>query len=388
MVRQKITLTESERNRITKLYQQKPKRDYVFELYITVDGRYIVVEDEVFDNFEQKTIGNLWESIDTFKTIFQNTKVKNPEFNVIKESFINLPILESNQNLYGLRDILLEFNFMDDTWFGRELKSTGKGISEFLTTSYEGIKKFGVAISKGDWSEILKLLASGVKYLFRKLKDAMYSSVGMIVDGILVATGVGKAVQWIPWALITALDIYQIAFDDWPEDEANDPMWLKYLTLGFDILGLVTTGIAAKSARSATSALKKFANNPKGLAEYIAKNPKIGKIIKGIVESSSGAVGKLELAKTLTSGKFPKGAQFIDKALGQSKGVVSNLKQTLGKLTTGTAVKSGVKTGGILYGFHKGMEYLNGSENQIESGGLTDIDKQNMALFASISNNK
>ena len=83
-------------------------------------------------------------------------------------------------------------------------------VTDFAKTSYEGVKKFGLAVSQGEWSNILTLLSQGVKYLLRKLKDAMYSNIGMIVDGILIATGVGKGVQWIPWALITALDIYQL----------------------------------------------------------------------------------------------------------------------------------------------------------------------------------
>jgi hypothetical protein len=378
MVRQKITITESEKNRIAGLYIQKPKRNYVFEMYITVDGRYIVVEDEVFDNIEQRVIGNLWESIDTFKTIFQNTKVENSEFDIIRESFVSLPILENHQNLYGLRDILLEFNFMDDTWFGKQLKSAGKGISDFVTTSYEGLKKFGIAISKGNWGEILKLLASGVKYLFRKLKDAMYSNIGMIVDGILIATGVGKAVQWIPWALITALDIYQIAFNDWPEEEANSPMWLKYLTLGFDILGLVTTGIAAKNARTATKVLERFASNPEALAKYVAENPKIGKIISGMIGSSSGAISKLEAAKTALNGKFPKGAQFMEKSLTNSKSVIDGFKGSMGKLISGKALKSGAKTTGVLYGLEKGIEY--GTEL------FTGVGKQERESMSAASN--
>ena len=65
-------VTESERNRISSIHGFVPqKRDYIFEACITVDGRYFVVQDEVFDIQEQKTIGNLWGSLDVFKTIFE-----------------------------------------------------------------------------------------------------------------------------------------------------------------------------------------------------------------------------------------------------------------------------------------------------------------------------
>ena len=71
VVKSRNILTESETNSIRKLYGLEPiRRDYVIEACISVDGRYLVVRDEVFDNIEQKIIGNIWESIDIFKTIF------------------------------------------------------------------------------------------------------------------------------------------------------------------------------------------------------------------------------------------------------------------------------------------------------------------------------
>ena len=107
VVKSRNILTESETNSIRKLYGLEPiRRNYVIEACISVDGRYLVVRDEVFDNIEQKIIGNIWESIDIFKTIFTNVKVENhdEEYSQIKEGIISLPILEGVQNLFGLRD--------------------------------------------------------------------------------------------------------------------------------------------------------------------------------------------------------------------------------------------------------------------------------------------
>ena len=65
VVKSRNILTESETNSIRKLYGLEPiRRNYVIEACISVDGRYLVVRDEVFDNIEQKIIGNIWESID------------------------------------------------------------------------------------------------------------------------------------------------------------------------------------------------------------------------------------------------------------------------------------------------------------------------------------
>jgi hypothetical protein len=109
--------------------------------------------------------------------------------------------------------------FFQDTWFGEKLADAGKGVKDAFIEGWEGLKEFGVVISKGEWKEILVSLAKGVRWVFRKLKEAMYSTVVMIADAILIATGVGLAFHWIPWAIITALDIYQITSNDWPENE-------------------------------------------------------------------------------------------------------------------------------------------------------------------------
>jgi len=123
----KILISESERVNIKKMYGIiPPKRDYIFEMSVSVDGRYYIVHDEVFDIQEQRAIGNLWDSLDVFKTMFQNVQLENTEYSQIRESIISLPILEGKENLYGLRDILLEAGFLDKTWVGRQFKSAGQ----------------------------------------------------------------------------------------------------------------------------------------------------------------------------------------------------------------------------------------------------------------------
>ena len=244
-------ITENERNRIRNLYSlNQGKRTYIFEACLSVNQRYFILQDEVFDIQEQKTLGNIWSSIEVFKTIFKNVNIENQEYRGLQESISSLPILEGISDLYSIRNILLEWNFFDDTWLGEKLKVAGHSIKDVTTQSLEGIKKLGVEIGKGEWSEILSLLSKGVLWILRKLKSAMYSTLGMIVDAILVATGIGKTIQWIPWALITALDVYQFLNNDWVGEEANQPTWLKLLFLGFDVLGLVTSGAVAKAARA------------------------------------------------------------------------------------------------------------------------------------------
>jgi hypothetical protein len=61
VVKNRNILTESEVNNIRQQYGLNPlRRDYIFETCVTVDGRYIIVKDQIFDNIEQKTLGNIW----------------------------------------------------------------------------------------------------------------------------------------------------------------------------------------------------------------------------------------------------------------------------------------------------------------------------------------
>lgn len=376
-------ITEEESNRIKSLYGLEPiKRDYIFEACTTVDGRYFIMRDEVFDIQEQKLLGNLWSSIDIFKNIFSNVSVEDEtgEYTEIKESIISLPILEGKENLYELRDILLEWSFWEDTWLGDKLASAGKSIKDAVVSGWEGLKEFGIAISKGDWSQILSLLGKGIKWILRKLKSALYSTLGMIVDAILVATGIGKAVQWIPWALVTALDVYQLAADDWPEEEKNDPLWMKFLTLGFDVLGLVTTAAVAKGAKAALTPLKTM--KPGRVAAWLEKNPTAKSFVTKIINGISKVPSFFSKASSWIASKFPKGAQFIKDALSKFSGFMNRMKTSLQSLigVGGTkAVTAAGTTGGLLYGFEKGAQKY----AQYKTG-LSSVQLKNMETLQSL----
>lgn len=380
MVRQKMFITESERENIRGMYVDKIKRNYIFEMCTTVDGRYFIIQDEVFDIQEQKTIGNLWGSIDVFKTIFETIKLEDDSYSQIRESFISLPLLETQQNLYGLRDILLEFNFLQDTWLGRQFKNAGDSIANFAKTSYEGLKNFGIAVSQGEWGNILTLLAKGVRYVLRKLKDAMYSNIGMIVDAILIATGVGAGAAKVAWGLIVALDVYQLLSNDWPEDEANDPFWLKCLYLGFDILGFVSAGAAAKAAKAGITPLKALAKSPSKVVKFLETNPKIKGTITNMVNGMKKVPSMLEsVSKTLAT-KFPKGASFINSILGGLRSISTRFTESLQKLlgqTAGKGASAGVKTGGLLYGLETGIHKVAGAGAGGEANKLDDAIRLN-----------
>lgn len=382
------------------------KKTYVFESYLTIDDRYFIIYDEVFDIQEQKKLGNIWDSIDTLKTIFTNVQVDNSEYRVIQEGWKKLPILENSNNLRMLRDFLLEFNFMDDTWIGRQLKSTGQGISDFASTSWEGIKKLGVSISQGEWSEIINLLSKGTIYILRKLKDAAYSSLGMVVDAILVATGIGKGAQMVAWGLITALDVYQISTNNWPESQQNDPMWSKVLEFGFDVLGLVSAGVAAKGARAFFKPYKSL--NVTQMASKVSKNPKLKTIISSIYNASKSGVSKLSTVQKTIATKWPTGSKFINSILGKMEGLIKQLQTYCGKIigqsnlksvqklksvpgagyvatkTGKDALKSGAKAGAISGGILYGVETAVDKYAQYKSG-LNPTQIKNLETLSDLS---
>jgi hypothetical protein len=346
----KLNISEFEHNNILSMYNIAiPKRNYVFEMCATVNGRYFIVQDEVFDIVEQKTLGNIWKSLDNFKEIFQNTIVENQQYNLIRQNISSLPLLEGDRNLYGLRDLLLEFNFFDDTWVGRELKNAGTAIKNTAVDSYEGMKKFGLAVSQGEWSEILNLLAQGVRYILRKLKSALYSNIGMTIDAIILAVsgGSGKVIQWLPWALVTALDVYQLASNDWPEEDVDKPLWAKWMELGFDILGLVFSGVFAKGAKIFFKPLLTAAKSgPKAIASWFARNPKGVKLVESMIGSTGKVSSKLKSAQSILSKKFPKGAQFIASSLGGLNTAIQSMINSLKSLIRGTAKVVTKVTGG------------------------------------------
>jgi hypothetical protein len=379
VVKSRNILTESETNSIRKLYGLEPiRRNYVIEACISVDGRYLVVRDEIFDNIEQKTIGNIWESIDMFKTIFTNVKVENSdeEYTQIKEGVISLPILEGVENLFGLRDYLINEGILDSIWggvkdagkwVGNKLSSAGHAIADTAKTAWKGTKALGHAIMNGDWSEVWALLKKGVKWLLRKLKDAMYSTIGIVVDGILLATGVGKGATAIAWALVLGLDIYQFIKNDWPAEDRNSPEWMHLLDIGFDILGLVTAGGVAKGAKLIFEPLKKLGGRGvESIAKWVERSPAAKSILEKMFNGIKKVPALMERALEFLSKKFPKGYEFVKGIMGSLSNMLKRISSWFssilgfGKeekiLTTPQKIKTGLKAGAIGTGIAYGLE--------------------------------
>jgi hypothetical protein len=361
----KLIINESEKSHILNLYGEI-NEEFVITNWLSPDENYVVFLDELYDVKNKVKLGNIWEDYNVLKTFLHHTFSTSNLSKQLKENAENVLnnklLLEGKQNLNELKSAVkilvnegLLSSFKD--WVVKTGKSTVDGFINFAKDTYKGAKSLITAISKGEWKEVFKLLGKGVLYLFRKVRSAMYHPVGLILDAILVATGIGKAVQWIPWAIIVALDVYEMVSGDYEEQM---PMWQRLLFLGVDIIGLVTAGAAAKAVKSTITGAK-------GIGD-IAKTSVGKKALTSMVSAGEKAPGLLKQASAYLSKTFPRGAKFINGILGKIGGFIDSLTKSitgsLGKVGANTAkydvragVKAGLGTGALVGGIGTGVEY-------------------------------
>lgn len=353
----------------------------LFEAFITVDEKYFVMNDHVIDIQEKKNLGYLWDSLDVFKTIFGNVEIDNPEYKELQEEFESLPLLESERaTLYAVRDYLIE-NWLSNAaswvkdaavdfydWGKEKVTSAAKSVKDFAVASWEKAKKFGLAISQGDWSKVLSMIGKGALWVLRKFKAAAYSTIGIIVDAILVATGVGKVPQMVFWGLVTGLDIYQLASGDWKPSDT--PQWAKWLDLLCDIVGLTVAGVAAKGARGVVKGITTISKASRALKQ----NKAIMGVIKKIRGGVSWLMNKIKSVLGGLKGKWKALDRFIDKILGFANKVFNGLKKFANKLfpapetvTRTQRLKRGATAGATAVGITYGIDSYAKSKGEKEA---------------------
>lgn len=342
----KFLITENERKQILGLYE-KASSDVIVTDWLSPDERYVIFLDELYDLKLKKKIGDIWENFDNFKFFLQYS------FNVsdlpkqLKESLNNeINTLLLTESTKDLRNVKSEFKELLSegllssfkNWAVKTGKSSWEGFKEFGKTVYKGTGDLFDKVSKGEWKQVFSLIGKGVLYVARKLRSAMYHPVGLILDAILVATQIGKTVQWIPWAIIVALDVYELVSGD---TEENLPMWQQLLFLGIDILGLVFAGAMAKAARTTVKATVGGIKTTEQLGAAAAKNPGLKKILVNIQNSVGKSPAKLSEAATYLSTKFPKGASFITGILSKIgkfiKGITDFISKALHTIAPGSS---------------------------------------------------
>jgi hypothetical protein len=324
--------------------------------WLSPDEKYVVFLDELYDIENKTKLGNIWENFDNLKFFLQYSfNVSSlPKFikEEINSSLNNFILTEQTRNLSLIKEDLKLF-LNEGLWssFKKWAVDTGKssweGFQDFLKTSVDGGKELINRVSKGEWSEVFSLIGKGLLYLGRKIRSALYNPIGLILDAILVATGIGKVAQAVLWGIVVATDVYELVSGNYEE---NIPLWQRLLFLGVDILGLVFAGAAAKSARIVLKPLTN-ARTEAEMVEVVSKNPTIKGILTKMKNGLTEVPGKLSEISSSISSKFPKGTKFINNVLGSIGGFLTKIGNMLNKMlgiksmATATKTQKGLKTG-------------------------------------------
>lgn len=406
MVRQKMFITESERDRIRGLYNVPTlteSSDFVITDWLSPDEKYAIFLDELYDISNKVKVGNIWENFDNFKFFLKHSfEVAKDVPETIKESVLSsingLILTESNQDIRQLKPIVKDMLMNEGLgdWAkgaGEWLKDTANGVvtgtTEFYKTSLSGIQKLVGNISAGQWSEVVKIIGSGALYVARKIRSALYSPVGLILDAILVATGVGKGAQFVVWGIVVALDIYELVSGNYESKEDN--LLSKLLFTGIDIIGLVTTGMAAKQSKTFLGPLlRRFGTSIEGLTKLSKASPKFKGLLESMMSYASSAKGSMGKVASYLKTKSPMLYKFVSGILGGLGSMVAKLisviksvlgitgkvlaapgkaiNKALGGGKLGGAAKAGVETTAIVGGLgtHEKMSAAQGSEDLIK----------------------
>jgi hypothetical protein len=371
----KFNITESERNSIRTMHNNQKSFDLLIKEsmnflptnidsivitdWVSPDDKYLILFDELFDLHSKTKLGDIWENFDNFKLFISHSfEVAKNVPHEIKESVSatlkSLVLTESMNDMTKIKPFLKQILREEEgflNWIGSGIKNTanwaadkakefGKDIGDIASTGWEGLKKAGLAISTGDFSKLIDLLGKGMLFLARKIRALLYNPVGIVLDSILVATGIGKAFQWIPWAIVVALDIYEVSTGDY--EDKQTPTWLRWLMIGADVLGLVFAGGLAGSARAAFSVFR-GAKTEAEFAQIAAKNPNTIKWIEKIIGAFSKVPEYLGKAATyLKSTKLSKAVPWIESILGKVEGALANGTKSLQNITN-IAKKAGTE---------------------------------------------
>jgi hypothetical protein len=384
----KLIINESEKSHILSLYgdvNEDITNDIVITDWLSPDENYVVFLDELFDIKNKVKLGNIWEDYNTLKIFLHNTFSTSNISKQLKENadkILNNKLLtESTQNLNELKSavkILVSEGILSSfkNWVVKTGKSTVDGFVDFAKTAYKGAASVIDSISKGEWKEVFSLLGKGLLYLGRKIRSAMYHPVGMILDAILIATGIGKGAQMVIWAIIVAVDVYELISGNYEEQL---DMWQRLMFLGIDVLGLVTSGVFAKAAKVLVAG--------KDLST-IAKSPAGKKLLVNVVKSAEKAPGYLEKAVVYLNKHFPSGGKYVSGIIGKIgkflKSLINGIKKVIsvpgkvlnkvipgsGKLAKGT--RAGVGTTALIGGIGAYEENKLEKEKQM-MGGFGDV---------------
>ena len=390
----KIVITESDKSQILSKHLKEVSLDLdnvVITDWLSPDEKYVVFLDELYDLENKTKLGDIWKTPDNLILFLEHTfrvsklrkeikeeALKTLNQNILKEDVGDLTEFKPMIKQY------LEEDFWNDTWLGKGLGYAGKFIKDTAVDTVSGVYNFGKdlvvggaklggKILTGQWKEVWDLLKQGTKWLARKIRQAVYSPVGIIIDTILVATGYGKIPQMVVWGIVVCLDIYEFVTGDYEHKE--DPMWLRIISFLIDITGLVFAGFAAKTARTViNTAIKAGGGELIGLERAVAKNPTLRATLVKLLEGLKSLPSKLaSVGSTLGKGQFGKLFKMgIDKVNSFIKWIIESLKSSWNT----PALKSTLVATGLVTGIGTGVEALKDYSKNKTKDQKASLEKQ------------
>ena len=341
MVRQKMFITESERDRIRSLYEPKKSKDFVFDFVVTENEKYVIIMDNVFvAGGNGNSIGTIWEHTYIFNELINESISKIETLN--EEVKVNINnIVES---IKWNKELISE-------WVS-EKRVISEGIWDSITS---GIKNIGSTLSSAAIEAAKAVFNQGVLPALRWVRRGLYTGVGIVID-VIVSILAAKT-NAIVWFVVVLLDIYEIGTGDYdPQDPGR--MQMPFFFLIADLIGCVFTGGAALAFKKTVPAIAK-----KGIKKAA---PTMVKMLESLATKIPSLKGQLKSVANTLSKKLGKGSTgVISKILGFIDNVLTKFSTFLGKLFSKEGAKATVM-GGTVYGVGKGVE-----------SGIQSVDKEN-----------
>lgn len=239
------------------------KNDYIFDLVITEDSKYMIFMDEVFVNKSQFSLGSIWDNTYIFNEILNNKLSKTLNEDIKRELNIDIKRLSWNKN--DIRKWINEPSFLNEA------------------ENEEGF--FKKALNKvGDLAgnALKALFMKGIVPALRWYRKNTFDLKGTAVDTFFALFPPTAAFHKALYVGIVALDIYEFITGDY------DELTKEYPLLNFvgDLAALIFSAPVGKSIKLAKGGLKAI---PKNIMKDIIKN--IGSVFK-TVGSFVRAMGK------------------------------------------------------------------------------------------------
>lgn len=336
-----LKISESEKNKISRLHKNAISNESITIVeWLSPDEKYCIFLDDLIDIENKKKIGNVFENFDNFrfflKHCYQTASHLNEELREsLLESVNSFVITESNSDIRGLRPYVKQM-IIEQEWtsnpFKKEFYSSQNWNNAYqsgkktVESGIEGLKTAYSNIKDGDWKTAISIIGKGALYVAKKIRSALYTPIGIVLDAILIAISAGGAK--IPltavWCIVIMLDLYEFSTGNY--EEPNMGMGWRLLNFGTDIIGLVTTAFMAKGAKATINAAKTtFGSTDDALRLAAQRQPKLKGLLQKMLNSTSSASNVFKKGVNNLKTNSPKMYNFF-------KGVISIFDYVLNKL--------------------------------------------------------